>query len=70
MSVLSNKNNIKKEKKNMIACFIFKNLMIFDIRGIFFNKVYKSNKFCSGISLETNRYQSTSYRLESVTLIW
>jgi hypothetical protein len=35
----------KRKKKNTRACFIFKNIMNFDIRDIFLNKIYKSNKF-------------------------
>jgi hypothetical protein len=45
ISILSNKNNVIKEKKNKMACFIFINLMNFGIREIFLNKVYKANKF-------------------------
>jgi hypothetical protein len=45
ISILSNKNNIIKEKTNIMACFIFINLMNFGIREIFLNQVYKANKF-------------------------
>jgi hypothetical protein len=52
-----------------MACFIFKNLIHFDITELFLNKLYKADKnFWSIINEEMNQHQSTNYQLKNVAL--